>query len=500
MFAKLLLAGATAVLVGAVGFAQTRHEPDRWWSPGEGRVFPAALDYQNENGTLRVLLDGGPLDTKGHPFFTALGPNGRACVTCHQPADAMSLSAASVQRQWARNGAADPLFAAGDGSNCPSLPQAARASHSLLIDHALIRIARSWPPRDLQAKPITPDFRIEVVRDPSTCNRDPKYGLASADPHISVFRRPRPVANFKYIEAMGFAYDPKAGMPLGLDPDTGKPVSGNLMADSRVPSLSAQMRDAAGAHLGFLRQLDRGDIARILDFERRVYVAQQRDRAGGALDADRALGGPRTLQVSQPGRLGSDGGSPVWSEYEAWEKLPAAQKAKLPPAEREFRDSVARGAHVFREKTFLISDTAGINSPIGFGNPVRNSCVFCHNMSFMGMDVAPGQVDLGTTNQPFADPAPHLPLFRVTCLGKPHPHYGRTILTSDPGYALTTGRCADVGRITLQSMRGLSARAPYFSNGSARDLRGIVDYYDRRYTIGYSERDKQDLVNLMRAL
>ena len=121
-------------------------------------------------------------------------------------------------------------------------------------------------------------------------------------------------------------------------------------------------------------------------------------------------------------------------------------------------------------------------------------------MSYMGMDVAPGQVDLGTTNQPFADPAPHLPLFRVTCLGKPHPHYGRTILTSDPGYALTTGRCADVGRITLQTMRGLSARAPYFSNGSARDLRGVIDYYDRRYTIGYSEQEKQDLVNLMRAL
>jgi hypothetical protein len=38
-------------------------------------------------------------------------------------------------------------------------------------------------------------------------------------------------------------------------------------------------------------------------------------------------------------------------------------------------------------------------------------------MSYMGMDVAPGQVDLGTTNRPFADPMPNLPLFRVTCLG-----------------------------------------------------------------------------------
>ncbi|CAN5611703.1 hypothetical protein BH10PSE14_BH10PSE14_08550 [soil metagenome] len=498
--------GRAAVLLAAIGLfglgvaaAGGADKRDHWWQPGEGRTFPATLDYPDATGTVRLLLDNGPLATKGHPFFAALGPNGRACVTCHQPADGMSLAVADAQRQWDRAGYRDPLFAASDGSNCPSLPQDQRASHSLLLDHGLIRVARHWPPQDLSGKPIAPDFSVEVVRDPTGCNTDPQWGLTSADPRISVYRRPRPVANFKFIEAMGFAYDPKAGMPLSLDPETGKPVSGNLMADARVPSLTAQMRDAASTHLAFAKKLGAGDIARILDFERRLYVAQQEDAAGGALDGNGALGGPRTLQVSPPGRLGSQGKA-VWSEFEAWEKTPASERAKLPAEVVAFRDSVARGAHVFREKTFLISDSAGINSPVGFGNPVRNSCVFCHNMSFMGMDVAPGQVDLGTTNQPFADPMPWLPLFRITCLGAPHPHYGRTILTSDPGFALTTGRCADVGRITLQSLRGLAARAPYFSNGSAKDLRGVIDFYDRRYHIGYSEREKQDLVNLMRAL
>ena len=177
-----------------------------------------------------------------------------------------------------------------------------------------------------------------------------------------------------------------------------------------------------------------------------------------------------------------------------------ATKARLTPQQIEYRESVARGARVFRDKMFLISDSAGINSPMGFGNPVLNSCVFCHNMSQMGNDVAPGQVDLGTTNLPFADPAPHLPLFRITCEGEPHPHYGKSILTHDPGFGLITGRCADVGKITLQSMRSLAARPPYFSNGSAEDLRTVVDYYDRRYDIGYTEQEKQDLVNLMSAL
>ena len=130
------------------------------------------------------------------------------------------------------------------------------------------------------------------------------------------------------------------------------------------------------------------------------------------------------------------------------------------------------------------------------------ACAFCHNMQRTGLDVAPGQVDLGTTNEPFADPAPELPLFKLTCKDgfRPHPHLGRIVYTQDPGFALTTGRCADIGKITIQQMLGLAGRAPYFSNGSAATLRGIVDFYDRRYNIGYSEQEKQDLVNLMSVL
>ena len=489
---------AAAVLALSSALAAQQQKPDRWWSPGEGRLFPAVLDYQNPHGTLRNLLVGGPMDTKGHPFFEPIGPNGRACVTCHQPADAMSLSAQSARERWDVTGGKDPLFAASDGSNCPILPQAQRSSHSLLLDHGLIRIQRAWPPKDLAGKAITPDFEIEVVRDPWGCNTGPRYGLKAASPNISVYRRPRPIANMKYLLAIGFAYDPKSGMPLLLDPESGRPMSGNLMADGRAGTLNAQMRDAATTHLEFIKRLDEADMARIIDFETRIFSAQYRSRDGGALDADGAEGGPEKLAKSEPGQLGSQSRTPVWSEYAAWEKSGGSRS--LPAAQRAFRESVARGARVFRDKTFLITDSAGINSPIGFGNPVRNSCVFCHNMTQMGNDVAPGQVDLGTTTMPFADPLPHLPLFRITCKGEPHPHYGRVIHTSDPGYALTTGRCADVGKITLQSLRGLAARAPYFANGSARDLRTVVDYYERRYNIGYTEQEKQDLVNLMSVL
>jgi hypothetical protein len=470
----------------------------RWWAPGEGRTLPEQIDYPNAHGSLRLLVAGGAVRTKGHPFFEATGSNGRACVTCHQPADAMSLSVQTVRGRWDATGGRDPLFAAIDGSNCPTLPQADKASHSLLLEHGLFRIQRPWPPRDAQGKALQPDFTLEVVRDPTGCNTGPQYGLGAAEPNVSVYRRPRPVANLKYLTAVGFAYDPKQGIALPRDPQTGRMLSGNIMADNRTTTLEMQAWDAQLTHQQFGGALDARMIARIVDFETRLFTAQQRHATGGDLDAGGAQGGPKLLRDSEAGQLGSLGRRAVWDEFAAWEN--AADDSALTPEQKAWRASVARGMRVFRDKTFLITDSAGINSPMGFGNPVRNSCVFCHNMLQMGNDVAPGQVDLGTTTQPFADPQPQLPLFRVTCQKDAHPHYGRVIHTHDPGFALTTGRCADVGKITLQSMRGLAARAPYFSNGSAKSLRQVVDYYDRRYNIGYTEQEKRDLVALMEAL
>ena len=492
LFGAMAMAGA-AVAVSAAGTAK----PDRWWKPGEGRVFPGQIDYPNEQGSLRTIVVGAPLKTKGHPFFEPVGSNGRACVTCHQPADAMSLSASSAQRQWETVGPKDPLFAAIDGSNCPNLPQDKRESHSLLLERGLFRIQRPWPVKQYNGDPVTPDFTIEVVRDPTGCNSGPGRGPQAGN--ISVYRRPRPVANMKYLLATGFPFDPKQGYALPLDPDDGKPQSGNIMSDNRAGNLRIQMEDASSSHLQIAQRLTPAQIRQVQDFEMRVYTAQQADRNGLALNELGAEGGPAKLRDSQPGALGSIG-KPVWSEFAAWEKIAPADAAKMTPEQLAFRQSVARGARVFRDKTFLIFDSAGITTQMGFGNPVRNSCVFCHNMSQMGNDVAPGQVDLGTTTLPFADPRADLPIFRITCLKAPHPYYGRVIYTYDPGFALTSGKCADVGKITLQSLRGLSARAPYFSSGLAKDLRGIVDYYERRYSIGYTEQEKQDLVNLMSVL
>ena len=52
----------------------------------------------------------------------------------------------------------------------------------------------------------------------------------------------------------------------------------------------------------------------------------------------------------------------------------------------------------------------------------------------------------------------------------------------------------------MQQFRGLSARAPYFVNGSAKTLQELVDYYDRRFDIKYTEQEKTDLVNFLSVL
>ena len=53
-----------------------------------------------------------------------------------------------------------------------------------------------------------------MVRDPTGCNTGAAHDLSSSNATISVYRRPRPVTNQKYLLAVGFATDPKNGMPL----------------------------------------------------------------------------------------------------------------------------------------------------------------------------------------------------------------------------------------------------------------------------------------------
>jgi hypothetical protein len=481
-----------------------------WWAPGDGRRLPAEVSYSNATGALGVLNTAGAIDTRGHPFFEPLGANGRACVTCHQPANAMALSVAMVRERWEETGGADPLFAAVDGRNCPHLPAGDPAAHSLLLTRGLIRVALPWPPRDAAGAALPVEFTLEVVRDPPGCNTHPEHGLTSADPTVSVYRRPRPVANTKYLTHANFGVGPfiaKSGLPAVRDPDTGLPTSMNMMADARATTLKVQAADAARTHLELPNGLAPDALRRLVAFEEQIYAAQAHDAQAGDLTSGPPGFGPRNLAAAPAGVLGNNTTRYVFPLGDAWQPLPQDADAD---DESAARAAIARGHDVFMFRTFFIRDSMHLNS-VGLGNPVKRTCSTCHGMHMTGMDVANGWMDIGTTNLPWAreaplnpwtTDAPQLPLFKITCNADvaPHPFLGRVIYTQDPGRALVSGKCNDVGAIVMQQFRGLAARAPYFSNGSAATVRELVDFYDRRYAIGYSEQEKRDLTAFLSAL
>ncbi|WP_219894296.1 hypothetical protein [Aquisediminimonas profunda] len=492
-----------------------------WWAPGGDYRLTGQVDFPNDFGTVGVLNHGSDVSTRGHPFFTPIGRNGRACVSCHQPSAGMSITPALLRKRWEATGGRDPVFAAIDGSNCPSLPQRSRASHSLLLDHGLIRIGLAWPPRSPNGTAIRPEFDIEVVSDPTGCNLDSQYGINSANPTVSVFRRPRLPANLRYSASVLGRWDVKLGRVLPRDPVTGKFLNNNILADNRQNSLEGQATEAALSHLQAKGPPSAAVIGQIVQFERQLYVAQSSDKVGGWLNTGGASAGPRALATGKAGVLGVYPGRPPFPELEGWKTasalaglkgtfiFPRPAPAAVRPdqeretrSQREFRDSVARGYEIYAYRAFVIDDVSRLNS-VGLGNPMKLSCINCHNMQRTGMDNAPGYMDIGTANiarQAIA--TPYLPLFRITCHqdAPPHPYLGRVILTHDPGRALISGLCADVGAINMQQIRGLAARPPYFSNGLAATIADIVEFYDKRFNMKLDPQEKADLANVLRVL
>src|SRR5262249_3639325 len=74
------------------------------------------------------------------------------------------------------------------------------------------------------------------------------------------------------------------------------------------------------------------------------------------------------------------------------------------------------------------------------------------------------------------------------------------VAVTDPGRALVSGRFLDAGKTKGPMLRGLSARAPYFHNGSAKDLATVVRFYDARFAIGLTTDQQADLVAFLTAL
>jgi len=321
---------------------------------------------------------------------------------------------------------------------------------------------------------------------------------------VSIYRRPLPATNLGFLST--------------------------IMWDGREPSLAQQ---AVHATLGHAQGNPPGPSdaqqAQIVAFESGVFTAQIFDN-----DAHWLLAPPSTLSLTIPipnstplqctsASVAQTGGpfaianllpdffigindpigpnpcgtvftSNIFDLYDNWANLAGTDP------QSEHRKSVARGQVVFNTKPINITNVTGLNDVTGIAT-IPGTCGTCHDTPNVGNHSLKAPLNIATAN---ANPGPPaldisgLPVFTLQC--DSGPLAGQTFYVTDPGRALFSGKCADIGKVKGPILRGLEARSPYFHNGSASSLEQLVDFYDQRFTIGFTDQEKQDLVNFLKTL
>jgi cytochrome c peroxidase len=159
------------------------------------------------------------------------------------------------------------------------------------------------------------------------------------------------------------------------------------------------------------------------------------------------------------------------------------------------RRAVARGQKLFNTKTIKIRGVAGINDNPDFGNApvIAGTCTSCHNSPNAGNHSVSLPLDIGLADA--SRRTKDMPLYTLR-----HKVTKQIKKTTDPGRAMITGRWQDVSKFKGPILRALAARAPYFHNGSAANLAEVVEFYNDRFEIGLTRREKKDLVAFLRTL
>ena len=159
----------------------------------------------------------------------------------------------------------------------------------------------------------------------------------------------------------------------------------------------------------------------------------------------------------------------------------------------EARRAVARGETLFNTRPIMITGVKGLNDDLNV--PIlAGTCTTCHDTPHSGNHSIPAPLDIGLTDA--SRRTPDLPLYTLRHTEAPF----ETVETTDPGRALLTGKWKDIGRFKGPILRALATRAPYFHNGSAKDLNAVLDFYDDRFALGLTAQEKADLVAFLRTL
>ena len=474
--------------------------------------IPNGTFFVNPSGASETYSTTGGIDLTG-PFFQSLGTNGRSCGTCHQPSDGMSVAAANVQQRFTLTQGLDPIFRMVDGSNCNhsidvSTLDGRSAAYSLLRTRGLIRIAIKVP--------AGADYYVQSVNNPYGCNESDV---------ISMYRRPLPATNLRFLSAVMF--DGRESTPIT---GTTKIVYSNY-PDSLQSDLAHQSLDATTGHAqGDGSRPTPDERQQIVNFEMALSTAQIIDNYAGRLDARGATVGPLSLlnqpffisinssvhpldpYFEPPGGLVTPGDGQftpaIFNPFDAWASMPDTSP----------RAAVARGQAIFNSKPISITGVTGINDAVGVGGlgigdnpPLQGTCGTCHDTPNLGNHSFPTPLNIGTGDPEPSNPSvnlggldvsylPTITVCKLDLTTNPPTATSNCKMTTDLGQALIDGKFDHVGKIKGPILRGLSARAPYFHNGSARTLLDVVHFYESRFGLSLTPQEESDLVAFLNVL
>ena len=493
-----ILASALVISVAAVSASV------RVARAGDGDADSDASHFSiDRSGILSSLSPSGFATGSTNGFFANLGTNGRTCGSCHVEANAWTFTPQHAQL-LAPN---DPLFTPNDGSDCPPASPSQgpdRALSSEVLNYGLIRV-------QIGIKD-TADFALVSATNPKGCSIPP--GSPGVDGQLFLFRRPLPSTNLIFDSAV--MWDGRETLQP-VTTQAGFQGDAPLLFDLADQANGATTGHAQGAAIvGSQAQSD------IVAFETSLYTSQvvlvqPLRRYLAVLLADGAKGGPDYLEdtvapaffigVNDPLKPGFTNAS--FDLFAAWEPT-SPRYASLTPGEQ----AVGRGEALFNNKTFVIHDVPGLNSvpsdplynpsdPLA-GQDVIAGCGICHNSPNVGNHSTSLPINVGVT---MAQPTNNdgsanalLDLANLPVYTLRNNATGATVQVTDPGRALISGNWTDIGKTKGPMLRGLAARAPYFHNGSAKNLMTVVKFYDARFDMGLTPQQMNDLVAFLSSL
>ena len=453
---------------------------------GAPTFLPNLFPFPNLHGIFETFSASGRLNLTG-PFFQSLGTNGRSCATCHQPSDAWSVSATHVAERFQETRGLDPIFRTNDGSNCDhnidtSTLEGRRHAYSLLINRGLIRIAL--------ALPAGAEFEVASVSNPYGCNETST---------LSMYRRPLPSTNLRFLSTL--MWDGReSSVQTGTKPIAFATNPSDLLFDLAHQSVDATLGHAQATTPPTVQQQQQ-----IVAFEMGLSTAQAIDFGVGRLDTHGATGGPVSL-FTQPFFVGVNdplGQNPFKTPFNpvvftlftpSWAHH-AQSDDDRDGGRAARRASILRGQTLFNSRPINITGVGGLNDATG--QPViQGTCGTCHDTPNVGNHSVSAPLNIGVADPTSPLKVDYLPV--ITLRQKADPT--KEISTTDPGRALVTGKWADIGKLKGAVLRGLSARAPYFHNASAAELTDVIEFYDVRFDMGLTEREKADLAAFLSAL